>query len=798
MQKTTRSGRSWASSQAATSRTAICARRRDRVAVDARSRSPGTLPSRRLLGRQLPGWIGSSSRGAAASPAAPPRQTGPTVWMTWRARRPWPPVIRASPGRARRQLAGLQRQPRPGGPVDRPVDAATALQRRVGRVDDRVDVQVDDVPLDQLDPHAPPCPVRRPLLRYDTPAMTDRSPEPRHALPDPHLRRAPGVRRRVAGAARRLGPSPARPRPPDLPRRPRPPRDHPGRRRPDRAAGGPRGRQPRPHRVRRHGRRRGRRRAWPAPRTRSSPTGEIELRASEVDDPLRVEDAAVPRSTSPTPRSTRRSASSTATSTSGASRCSGGCSSAAGSSRRSARSTTPTASSRSRRPNLIKSTPEGARDFIVPSRLQPGTVYALPQSPQQLKQILMVAGHRPLLPDRPLLPRRGPPRRPPARVHPARPRDELRRRGRRSWTSSSAMVIEVCRATVPDRPIQDDAVPALHLRRGDGAVRVRQAGPAVRDGARGPRPRLVDAERAPARGSASSTRRSPAGGRVKAIVAPGHGRRDAPRDRRADRAARSGSARRAWPTSPSRPAARSRARSRSSWPTTCRARSSTRPAPAEGDLSSSSPTRPRSRPTSSAGCASSSGRGSGWPTRTSSRTAGSTASRCTSGTPRRPLGRDPQPVQRRRARGRGAARRRRPATRRSRRPDDPAGRARALQYDVVLNGWELGGGSIRIHRRDLLERSFALQGYTLEQMREQFGALLEAFEYGPPPHGGIALGIDRWAALLVAPDEHPRGHGLPEDPVGQRPDARGAVAAGAGAVRGARPPVRRAPPGGST
>jgi aspartyl-tRNA synthetase len=81
-------------------------------------------------------------------------------------------------------------------------------------------------------------------------------------------------------------------------------------------------------------------------------------------------------------------------------------------------------------------------------------------------------------------------------------------------------------------------------------------------------------------------------------------------------------------------------------------------------------------------------------------------------------------------------------------PKDPAGRARAMQYDVVLNGWELGGGSVRIWRRDLLERSFALQGHSLEAMREKFGAILEAFEYGAPPHGGIAFGIDRWAALF--------------------------------------------------
>jgi aspartyl-tRNA synthetase len=82
-------------------------------------------------------------------------------------------------------------------------------------------------------------------------------------------------------------------------------------------------------------------------------------------------------------------------------------------------------------------------------------------------------------------------------------------------------------------------------------------------------------------------------------------------------------------------------------------------------------------------------------------------------------------------------------------PDDPAGRARALQYDLALNGWELGGGSVRIHRRDLLERSFLLQGHSLEAMHEKFGAVLDAFDYGAPPHGGIALGIDRWAALLA-------------------------------------------------
>lgn len=81
--------------------------------------------------------------------------------------------------------------------------------------------------------------------------------------------------------------------------------------------------------------------------------------------------------------------------------------------------------------------------------------------------------------------------------------------------------------------------------------------------------------------------------------------------------------------------------------------------------------------------------------------------------------------------------------------DSDPGQVRAQAYDLVLNGYELGGGSLRIFERPIQEKMFSILGFSPEEAKEQFGFLMNAFEYGTPPHGGIALGLDRLVMLLA-------------------------------------------------
>jgi aspartyl-tRNA synthetase len=398
-------------------------------------------------------------------------------------------------------------------------------------------------------------------------------------------------------------------------------------------------------------------------------------------------------------------------------------------------------------PTLIKSTPEGARDFIVPSRLQPGAVYALPQSPQQLKQLLMVAGI-----DRYFQI---------ARCY----RDEDLRGDRQpeftqldlemSFVDEATVMafvesvaIAVSRATVPDRPLQELPFPVLTF--DEALERFGSDKPDIRYGMElvDLAPALVGADGQPASGFGVFDSALAAGGRVKAIVAPGMAgmtRREI--DELTERARRFGAKGLAYLGLETGGEIRGPVAKFLSDDVTRAVIE--RAGAVEGDLilvvaDTAAVTadvlgRLRVELADRLKLADPNVLAYVWINRfpmyqwdaengrwdaTHNPFSGvlpedETLLVTNSGDPARPA------------------------------PDDPAGRARALQYDLALNGWELGGGSIRIHRRDLLERSFLLQGHSREGMQEKFGAVLDAFEYGAPPHGGIALGIDRWAALLA-------------------------------------------------
>lgn len=84
--------------------------------------------------------------------------------------------------------------------------------------------------------------------------------------------------------------------------------------------------------------------------------------------------------------------------------------------------------------------------------------------------------------------------------------------------------------------------------------------------------------------------------------------------------------------------------------------------------------------------------------------------------------------------------------------DTDPGRVRAKAYDIVLNGTEIGGGSVRIHQDDIQEKMFEVLGFTKERAHQQFGFLLDAFKYGVPPHAGLAYGLDRLVMIMAGAD----------------------------------------------
>ena len=377
-------------------------------------------------------------------------------------------------------------------------------------------------------------------------------------------------------------------------------------------------------------------------------------------------------------------------------------------------------------PILAKSTPEGARDYLVPSRVHPGEFFALPQSPQLFKQILMVAGI-----DRYV------------QICKCFRDEDLRADRQPEFTQVDVEMSFARPESIFDliEPLMHDVFavigktittpfPRHAVRRGDGQVRVRQAGPAVRDADPG-RPRAV----------------------------PGVVVRRVQEDRRR----RWHRPRRSWWRTP--PATRAAPSTASSNQEKAQGRHLLWARRAEdGTVTSSFPKAVGEETVRQLLDAAGVGNGqlafvvAGDPDATSK----------TLGQLRLTLAKrdgllDPEkyeftwvvdfPLLEWDAEEKRFAAMHHPFTSpldedMEKLGSDP-GAARAKAYDLVLNGSEIGGGSIRIHDSAMQSRMFELLNISADEAKLRFGFFLEALEYGTPPHGGIALGLDRLCAILA-------------------------------------------------